>query len=138
MVDTQSALRCVQCDPAWPASCQQDLNWDYTFLSRSTSTFSSLRLAATFHPDTWVFPEALFDEVGWVSTTEKFYWGLYTQKCFEGSAATRPGECVSERLACPNRGRTQRPAGLPLPVRPGLPAGPRAARPVLPRTVKLM
>ena len=57
----------VQCDPTQPSSCQQDLNWDYTFLSRSTSTFSSLRLAATFHPDTLVFPEALFDEVGWIS-----------------------------------------------------------------------
>ena len=54
----------MKCDPANSAeTCTQDQVKDYDFLTTSDTTFSSLRLSATFTEGARVFPEVLFDGV---------------------------------------------------------------------------
>ena len=53
----------MKCDPVQPTTCRQDQSWDYDFLSSSDTTFSSLRLSATFTRGAGVYPEVLFDGV---------------------------------------------------------------------------
>ena len=54
----------MKCDPANSTeTCTQDQLTDYDFLSTSDTTFSSLKLSATFSEGAGVFPEVLFDGV---------------------------------------------------------------------------
>ena len=54
----------MKCDPASSVeTCTQDLVKDYDFLTTSDTTFSSLKLSATFSEGAGVFPEVLFDGV---------------------------------------------------------------------------
>ena len=54
----------MKCDPDNSvATCSQDQSWDYNFLSRSDTVFSSLNLSATFTQGAGVYPEVLFDGV---------------------------------------------------------------------------
>ena len=49
----------LRCDAASPARCNQNQIWDLDFLTRSSTTFANLTIAATFAQGAKVFPEVL-------------------------------------------------------------------------------
>jgi len=51
----------TRCDAASPVSCNQNQIWDLDFLTRSSTTFANLTIAATFAQGAKVFPEVLWD-----------------------------------------------------------------------------
>jgi len=51
----------VKCDAASSTSCNQNQIWDLDFLTRSSTTFANLTIAATFAQGAKVFPEVLWD-----------------------------------------------------------------------------
>jgi len=54
----------LKCDPEDVLNtCTQDTILDYEYLTRSTTVFTSLKLAGNFSDTARVFPEVLFDEV---------------------------------------------------------------------------
>jgi len=59
----------IKCDPKHSKqTCNQDISYDYDYLSRSQTVFKHLNISANFREDTVVYPEALFD--GLVLTPE--------------------------------------------------------------------
>ena len=56
---TEALILVFRCDAASPTSCNQNQIWDLDFLTRSSTTFANLTIAATFAQGAKVFPEVL-------------------------------------------------------------------------------